>query len=182
MNINGSVLGYDNTNKKWRPIAVDENGNLQSGGTTIDNISIDTSNIESYLKETDGENTVTITDLINSIGTDTSKIKQDVSNLAKTAQPSEFRTARLTGISASTATQINVITDLNSTATNRVFVELRAINPDDVFYIGFANTLTDSNGRPVKGRILINMPSSQSLYIYHTNESALAIQQTEGWN
>lgn len=147
----------------------------------INGIGTDTGNIEAYLKKTDGENTVTITDLINSIGTDTSKIKQDVSNLAKTAQPSEFRTTRLTGISASTATQINVITDLNSTATNRVFVELRAIDSDTEFYIGFDNTVTDSTGRPVKGRILLNMPSTQTLYIYHTNESAIDIQQTEGW-
>lgn len=273
LNIDGSTLGWDNTAKKWRPLAVDANGNIQSGGTVIDNISVDTSNIEAYLKKVDGEDTITITDLINGIGTDTKDIKNDLEIDDKTVtelvngigtdtknienkliatftssdypyttsnktiaemlkpiyeaynqspdnipyiltsilnvnggiatylgtnvgqdvgaiktetsaiskQPSEFRTARLSNLSANTVTQINVITDLNSFATHREFVELRAIDPDTEFYIGFANTLTDSNGRPVKGRILLNMPSTQSLYIYHTNASAIDIQQTEGW-
>ncbi len=113
------------------------------------------------------------------VGQDVGAIKTETSAISK--QPSEFRTARLSNISANTVTQINVITDLSSIATHREFVELRAIDPDTEFYIGFANTLTDSNGRPVKGRILLSMPSTQSLYIYHTNASAIDIQQTEGW-
>ena len=67
------------------------------------------------------------------------------------------------------------------TVSQRVFVELRAIDPDDEFYIGFSHFLDETYGRPVKGRILLNMPHSQSLYIYHTNTSSIDIQQTEGW-
>lgn len=250
-NIDGSALGWDDTAKKWRPLAVDANGNIQSGGTTIDNISVDTSNIETYLKKTDGGNTVTITDLINGIGTDTSNIDSalnidnvsvtqlvngigtdtsniesslkvdnvtvtelvngigtdtsniintlkfsagglnysvidrlimiaaDVGSLSKTAQPSNFKTARLSSIAASTATQVSPIT--SGSGSIRVFVELRAIDEDTEFFIGFDSSVTDSNGRPVKGRILLNMPSSQALYIYHTNSSAIDVQQTEGW-
>ena len=226
LNIDGSTLGWDNTAKKWRPLAVDANGNIQSGGTVIDNISVDTSNIETYLKKTDGENTVTITDLINSIGTDTGNIDSalnidnvsvtqlvngigtdtsniintlkfnagglnysvidrlimiaaDVGSLSKTAQPSNFKTARLSSIAASTATQVSPIT--SGSGSIRVFVELRAIDEDTEFYIGFDSSVTDSNGRPVKGRILLNMPDSQVLYVYHTNSSAIDVQQTEGW-
>ena len=40
----------------------------------------------------------------------------------------------------------------------------------------------DTEGRPVIGRILLNMPASQELYIYHINQSDISIQQTEGWN
>lgn len=293
LNIDGSTLGWDDTAKKWRPVAVDANGNLKTdSGESTQEISVDTSNIESYLKEVDGEETITVTDLINGIGTDTKNINSalnvdnvsvtelingigtdtkdikndleidnktvtelvngigtDTSNIesalktqtsenvtktiaemlkpiyeaynqspdnipyiltsilnvnggiatylgtnvgqdvgaiktetsAISKQPSEFRTARLSNLAANTVTQINVITDLNSFATHREFVELRAIDPDTEFYIGFANTLTDSNSRPVKGRILLSMPSTQSLYIYHTNASAIDIQQTEGW-
>jgi hypothetical protein len=149
-NIDGSVLGWDETNQVWRPIAVDSNGGINSGGTTIENISVDTSSIESYLK--------------------------------KTTQPSEFRTSRLSSISANTAISIVPINNSNSLASNRIFVELRAIDPDSEFYIGFDNTVSDSTGRPVKGRILLSMPNTQALYIYHTNSSAIDVQQTEGWN
>lgn len=176
-NIDGSALGWDEANQVWRPIAVDATGKLNTGSSsTIASISIDTSNIESYLKKTDGGNTVTVTDLVDGIGTDVAKI-------AKGAQPTEYRTQRISpAITANVATNIGHIVDNNSLATNRVFVELRAIDPDAEFYIGFDNTVTDSTGRPVKGRILLNMPSTQSLYIYHTNTEALAVQHTEGWN
>lgn len=185
LNIDGSILGLEfdsSTGKhKWRPVAVDENGNLKTsdGGSAIQEISVDTSNIESYLKETDGENTVTITDLINGIGTDSADIKRDVSSLAKTAQPEYFRSQRL-NITPELATLVSPV--IGSGGTKRIFIELRAVDENAVFYVSFGSAGTDLNGRPVKGRILINMPTSnQNLYIYHTNESNLQIQQTEGW-
>lgn len=105
-------------------------------------------------------------------------IEQGVSGLVKTSQPNILKTVRL-NLSANTATQISPISVTGN--RNRVFVELRAIDPDTEFYVGFDSTVTDSTGRPVKGRILLNMPSSQALYIYHINSSAIDVQQTEGW-
>lgn len=262
LNINGSVLGYDNTSKKWRPIAVDANGNIQSGGTTIDNISVDTSNIETYLKKTDGGNTVTITDLINGIGTDTSnlssalniedksvtelvngigtdttniendlriddktiteivngigtdtgKIYTDVSiiksNVSSMLNDTSAMSNNLYDIEAAIkhinnhsvavnwatsrkSIEPNTVTNLGNLSasisggsnqnSSRVCLEIRAINTDDEFYIGFDSNITSSTGRPVKGRILLNINKNQSVYIVHTNNSAMAIQQTEGW-
>lgn len=209
-NIDGSALGWDDTNKVWRPLAVDEDGNLKTdSGESTQEISVDTSNIESYLKEVDGENTITVTDLINGIGTDTSNIESylkvgdtNVANLTngigtdvaviKTEVSSishnigglldetipYFRSQRLS-ISPETVTQITPV--IGSGGSKRVFVELRAVDENSVFYLGFGSGATDSNGRPVKGRVLLNMSTVQNLYVYHTNASAIAIQQTEGW-
>lgn len=179
-NIDGSALGWDEANQVWRPIAVDSNGGINSGGTTIENISVDTSNIESYLKYNDGTDDHTQSEITNDIKTEVASISGNIGNLLNDTI-ADFRTSRLS-VSANSATQISPLTNAGSTATKRFFVELRAVNPDTEFYIGFNSTVTDSTGRPVKGRILLNMPSSQALYVYHTNSSAIDIQQTEGWN
>ena len=163
----------------------------------VNGIGTDTTNIENDLRIDDK----TITELVNGIGTDTSNIMStlkvsaggfnysaidrlivitsDIGELTKTAQPKYFKTARLSSIAANTLTQISPIS--SGYGSIRVFVEIRAIDPDAEFYVGFDNTLDDTNGRPVKGRILLSMPTTQSLYVYHTNESAIDIQQTEGW-
>lgn len=199
--ING--IGTDTTN-------IESNLKVDNKTVTelVNGIGTDTRNIESYLKKVDGNDTTSITDFIEEIKnslkvsinpydysvidrlivlvsnsedtkTEVASISHNIGNLLDDTI-TDFRTSRLS-VSASTATQVSPLTNAGSTATKRVFVELRAIDPDDEFYIGFADTVTDSNGRPVKGRILLNMPSTQNLYIYHTNESALAVQQTEGW-
>lgn len=212
-NIDGSVLGWDNNNQVWRPVSVDENGKLSGGeSSTIASISIDTGNIESYLRVGDGqtatetiadltdkiesylkivedeggvgESTTTITEYVSVMSDDVASISENLGNSVVNAihtgtQPNYFKTNRLSSISASTATAVTAIS--TGGGTNRVFVELRAIDPDTEFYIGFDDTVTDSTGRPVKGRILLDMPSTQALYIYHINASAIDIQQTEGW-
>lgn len=207
-NIDGSALGWDEANQVWRPIAVDATGKLSSGSSpTIASISIDTSNIDNKLvatyttqfdtyQRTVGEmlknisqyygndsNSINqnifsiLNDLVMQYSSITS-IEQGVGALVKTSQPDILKTVRL-NISANTATQVSPISVTGN--RNRVFVELRAIDSDTEFYIGFDNSVTNSTGRPVKGRILLNMPSSQVLYVYHTNSSAIDVQQTEGW-
>ena len=172
---------------------------------TVGSISVDTSNIESCLREDDK----TVAALVNNIGTDTknieNKLKVDnksitefINNIAtdtknlgtEVASISHnigslldetipyIRSQRLS-ISPEIVTQITPV--VGSGGSKRVFVELRAVDENSVFYLGFGSGATDSNGRPVKGRILLNMGTGQNLYVYHTNASALAIQQTEGW-
>lgn len=110
-------------------------------------------------------------------------------NIRESSQnPSLFRTQRLSNIAPSTAVQLNYIADPEIDVGNettdyeiRKFIELRAIDPTAEFFIGFDNTVSDSTGRPVVGRILLNMDTNTDLYIYHTNNSAISIQQTEGW-
>ena len=155
----------------------------------INGIGTDTNDIKNDLKV----DNKTVTELVNGIGTDTKNIESylkvlDSDNNAWTvadllytiSQPQEFRTARLS-ITANTATEIPYIENDGSVHVTRIFVELRAIDPDAEFYIGFNSLVTDSNGRPVKGRILLSLPVGQDLYVYHTNASAIAVQQTEGW-
>lgn len=207
-NIDGSVLGWDNASQTWRPIAVNAEGKLSGGDSpTIASISIDTSNIDNKLvatyttqfdtyQQTVGEMLKNISQYY---GNDSGSINQNIfsilndlvmqysmitsigqylSELVKTSQPDILKTVRL-NLSANTATQVSPISVTGN--RNRVFVELRAIDENALFYIGFDSSVTDSNGRPVKGRILLNMPSSQALYVYHTNSSAIDVQQTEGW-
>lgn len=112
-------------------------------------------------------------------------IKEDVNSLKQSTdtQPKVFGTKRISA-SANTTVQIRPMAGYEidpTSVSHRIFIELRATDPDADFYIGFNSNITDSDGRPVKGRILLNMPQSQNLYIYHTNTSAIAIQQTEGW-
>ena len=286
LNIDGSTLGWDNTAKKWRPVAVNENGGLTSSSDSpvIASISIDTSNIELHLRSLDSDTEDIKTEVssisqnigelltsqsasdvtIGSISVDTSKIesylktetgtanspnpkslaemltwnswaeyqpypiiathtignmvatisesliyklrsdtypynvlsthslaeiayniKDDVNSLKQSTdtQPKVFGTKR---ISASANTTVRILPMAGfeidpALVSQRIFIELRATDPNADFYIGFDSNITDSDGRPVKGRILLNMPQSQNLYIYHTNTSAIAIQQTEGW-
>ena len=210
-NIDGSALGWDETNKVWRPIAVDANGKLGTGdSSTIQEISVDTSNIDNKLVATftsaiypytstnktaaemlkeimqilqnDAPGTsicTLITNIFNGQSMMLSNVQSISQSLENMIPPQFFYTSRLS-INANSATAIDYLPS-STAGKKRVFVELRAIDPDDEFYIGFDNTVTDSTGRPVKGRILLNIPSLQSLYVYHTNSSALAIQQTEGW-
>lgn len=208
-NIDGSALGWDEANQVWRPIAVDATGKLSSGSNpAVASISIDTSNIDNKLVATYTTQfdtyQRTVGEMLKNIsqyyGNDSNSINHNISNifndlvmqfsmidsikyslgeLVKASQPTIFKTTRLSSIAANTATQIYPIAITGD--HNRVFVEFRAIDPDTEFYIGFDSTVTDSTGRPVKGRILLNMPSSQVLYVYHTNSSAIDIQQTEGW-
>lgn len=180
-NIDGSALGWDDTNKVWRPLAVDEDGNLKTdSGESTQEISVDTSNIESYLKVGD----TNVANLTNGIGTDVAVIKTEVSSISNNIGGlldetiPYFRSQRLS-ISPETVTQITPV--IGSGGSKRVFVELRAVDENSVFYLGFGSGATDSNGRPVKGRVLLNMGTVQNLYVYHTNASAIAIQQTEGW-
>lgn len=207
-NIDGSALGWDEANQVWRPIAVDATGKLSGGDSpTIASISIDTSNIDNklvatyttqydtyqrtvgemlknisqYYGEDNGSINKNIFNIFNDLVmqyTSVTSIEQGVGALAKTSQPDILKTVRL-NLSANTATQVSPISVTGN--RDRVFVELRAIDPDTEFYIGFDNSVTDSTGRPVKGRILLNMPDSQVLYVYHTNSSAIDVQQTEGW-
>lgn len=191
-NIDGSALGWDEANQVWRPIAVDSNGGINSGGTTIENISVDTSNIESYLKYNDGTDDHTQSEITNDIKTEVASISSNIGELIKSGSssgssdnfPSLFYTQRHKFVVPNTVTQIlPLLPNYSQNSTKkRVFVELRAINPDDEFYIGFDSNTYDTEGRPVIGRILLNMPASQELYIYHTNQSDISIQQTEGWN
>ncbi len=181
---------------------------IANQSTNVGSISVDTSAIESYLRVGDGQiATTTVTDLINGIGTDTSNIESylkyndgtndytqselthDIktqvasisSNIAGLLGDSitGYRSQRLS-IAPETPTVLTPI--VGSVGSSRAFIELRALDETAVFYIGFGNGVTDSNGRPTKGRILINVPTSnQNITIYHTNESNLDIQQTEGW-
>ena len=180
-NIDGSALGWDDTNKVWRPLAVDEDGNLKTdSGESTQEISVDTTNIESYLKVGD----TNVANLTNGIGTDVAVIKTEVSSISNNIGGlldetiPYFRSQRLS-ISPETVTQITPV--VGSGGSKRVFVELRAVDENSVFYLGFGSGATDLNGRPVKGRVLLNMSTVQNLYVYHTNASAIAIQQTEGW-
>lgn len=97
--------------------------------------------------------------------------------------PKYFRTLRYNNVSSNTVTVFPIIspTDVDDHGTVRTFIELRAIDPNAEFYIGFDGNVSDSTGRPVKGRILLNMGDSMNLYVYHTNASSIQIQQTEGW-
>ena len=114
------------------------------------------------------------------VPTDINTIKTDISRIAKGSQPNRLYMSRLS-VNANSHYQILPLGS-SSIDNGRVFVELRAIDPDAEFYIGLDAMVTDLTGRPVKGRILINISADQDLYIYHTNATALAIQQTEGWN
>lgn len=114
------------------------------------------------------------------VPTDINTIKKDISRIAKGSQPNRLYMSRLS-VNANSHYQILPLGS-SSIDNGRVFVELRAIDPDAEFYIGLDAMVTDLTGRPVKGRILINISADQDLYIYHTNATALAIQQTEGWN
>ena len=82
---------------------------ILSGSTVEQEISVDISNIESYLKEVDGDNTVTITDLINGIGTDTKNIENDLTIDNKTI------TELVNGIGTDTR---NIRTDVASISSN----------------------------------------------------------------
>lgn len=150
-NIDGSVLGWDDSNQVWRPIAIDENGKLSgSNNPTVASISVQVASISIKLDDIKTEDSIT-----------------------------GYRSQRLS-IAPETPTVLTPV--VGSVGSKRVFIELRAVNETAVFYIGFGNGVTDSNGRPTKGRILINVPTSnQNITIYHNNESNLDIQQTEGW-
>lgn len=150
-NIDGSVLGWDDGNQVWRPIAIDENGKLSgSDNPAVASISVQVASISIKLDDIKTEDSIT-----------------------------GYRSQRLS-IAPETPTILTPI--VGSVGSSRVFIELRAVDETAVFYIGFGNGVTDSNGRPTKGRILINVPTSnQNITIYHTNESNLDIQQTEGW-
>lgn len=166
-NIDGSVLGWDDGNQVWRPIAVSEEGKLATGDNpAVASISLDTSSIDSKLMVDD----MTVADIVNNIASD---VKRNITETLYTERKS---------ISASTATSVGYLKSTPATGDHRTFLELRAVDPNAEFYIGVDDTVTDSTGRPVKGRILINIDYSQNIYIYHTGDSALAIQQTEGWN
>ena len=132
---------------------------------------------EIYQLLNDSSPTVTtISDKLKSIQTSTNTI-------IDTITPKYYRTQRCPNIAPNTETVFPAITPTSADdhGTVRVFVELRAIDPSAEFYIGFDNTVTDSTGRPVKGRILLNMGDNMEVFVYHTNASSIQIQQTEGW-
>lgn len=173
-NIDGSALGWDEANQVWRPIAVDATGKLSSGSSpAVASISIDTSSIDSALNIEDKS----VAELVNGIGTETANMEAILRKLL----PPQIMSSTRSTYQPNTAYQITPIV-ISDTYTNRVYVELRAIDPDAEFYIGLGNSVTDSTGRPVKGRILINIGKNQDIYVYHTNASAIEIQHTEGWN
>ena len=216
---------------------------ILSGSTVEQEISIDTSNIESYLKKVDGDNTITITDLINGIGTDTKNIETNVASISSnmTNSISDVLKSLLSKTVVTTTTIYDLVNSIKSAIStypwqinNRVFdihqvvkniqertvptfwattrksispntttllsdlrgsigatyyddmgrvcIEIRCIDPDAEFYIGFRDDMDDTTGRPVKGRILLNVQDGCNVYIYHTGASSLAIQQTEGWS
>lgn len=160
-NIDGSVLGWDEASQTWRPIAVNSTGGLTSSSDSpvIASISIDTSSIDSSLSTMSGKFD--------------EQIQRNIVNTMYTSRLS---------ITANTATLIEPLNPSSQIDNTRVYLELRAVDSEKVFYIGTDNTVSDSTGRPVKGRILLNLDYGQTIYIYHTESSSLAVQQTEGWN
>lgn len=188
----------------------------------VEAISVDTGNIESYLKKEDKS----IAELLNGIGTDTTLIKNYLTNNIGTAVGGQtvlyvmnqilgelgnlytigtsidgssssvdsnldYQIARNVvenmytqrkSITANTATALGHLNNAPLIKNNRVFIEIRAVDPSKEFFIGFDSNVTNLTGRPVIGRILLNIDYSQNIYIYHTDSSSLAIQQTEGWH
>lgn len=180
-NIDGSVLGWDNASQTWRPISVDANGQLNTSGGGSAWTSQDVSDLmDNVTNIPDGSGGTT------SLGNMLGNINANVRDASQNA--SLFRMQRISNIASGTAVKLGYIADPEIGEGNettdfeiRKFIELRAIDPSAEFYIGFDNTVSDSTGRPVTGRILINMDTNTDLYIYHTNDSAMSLQQTEGW-
>ena len=89
--------------------------------------------------------THSLAELAYNIKQDVNSIKQSVENTD--TQPQIFGTKRIS-VSANTSVQIRPMAGYEIdpvTVSQRVFVELRAIDPDDEFYIGFSHLLDEKH-------------------------------------
>lgn len=68
-NIDGSALGWSDSEKVWRPVAVDSTGAMQTsaGGTVIASISVDTSDISSSLIASTSQSASTAANILSGI-------------------------------------------------------------------------------------------------------------------
>lgn len=81
-------------------------------------------------------------------------------------------------INGGTPTQINPWTDAPSNK-HRQYVELTAPNDDDIFYIGSSSSMTISNSRKCRGRIMLRLLETAPLYVLSADSVNLI--QTEGY-
>lgn len=183
-NIDGSVLGWDESNRCWRPVAVDATGQMKgtsTGDVVVESISVDTSKIEGYLNipQGEGEDPISIAQSVAEVSGKLDSITMDSYLDDGTITGSVIGQADITKLKPLK----EVITSGSpiATKTHRAFVEIRAAKPTDEFQIGFRNA---SNAmRPVKGRIMVEVNEAQDIYVYipDGDNAPLALYVTEGW-
>lgn len=185
-NIDGSVLGLEFNSEtgsyKWRPLAVDANGQLKTTGS---------------VQVEQGEQIINVD--LSTIHFDTTRIEDLLENNLN-LQPKimimkhEYVTSNVGSYIApfsSNPSHDNYNSNLElSGCTERVFVELRADNPEEEFLVGvnIDPTVLKPSLRPVKGRILLNLPAKCNGYpilVWVTKESESSdrfyFTVTEGW-
>lgn len=158
-NINGSVLGWSDSEKVWRPLAVDANGQLKTTGS---------------VQAEEGGQTITVD--LSTLHFDTTRIEE---LLKEDGQVKELLLAEYQLDENTPELFFHTGMEHSDNVTQRVFIDVRAGNTEDEFLVAFDKSGTH---RPVKGRIMLNVAPTQMLGIASKDTSKpVKIYVTEGW-
>lgn len=113
-------------------------------------------------------------DVVDAIGTSTSQIIAAVNS-----NPYAESTGMDVNVMSVTANTSTAVPSAVPNGSSRKFIELRAVDESDSFFISFSQTTNRSKLRPVQGSINLTIPSSINLYVF--SEEAIEIAVTEGW-
>lgn len=163
LNVNGSVLGMEfdagTGNYKWRPLAVDANGQLKTTGS---------------VQVEEGGQTITVD--LSTLHFDTTRIEE---LLKEDGQVKELLLAEYQLDENTPELFFHTGMEHSDNVTQRVFIDVRAGNTEDEFLVAFDKSGTH---RPVKGRIMLNVAPTQMLGIASKDTSKpVKIYITEGW-
>lgn len=161
-NIDGSILGWSDSEKVWRPVAVDSTGKLPISVSA----EVDTSKIEGNIAS------------ISATVASTSELVASMSARLDSVTVAKSMTHRLVSVSDSSASAING--SIPEGMEDRMIVEIRAQNGQP-FYLGFNSSVDDTNGRKVTGAIMLTVSHSQGIFVYQNTGNEIKLDVTEGW-
>lgn len=151
-----ATSGWDETIDNWRPIAVDPNGKLITGGE-------DSANIASMAL--DINNVASNAALLPNIDANTASMSDALSN------PLEWKVS----VASVTSTVSTFTSQL--TSDSRRFVAIKNRDAFKPVYLGFEDVVTVETGLPINDTLYIEAPKNVPLYFISAEEVGIVLME-----